>query len=125
VFRIGVFSGRFDKNKEDLMEALVVYITAPNEEEAAKIAKILVEERLAGCVNIIKDIRSIYSWQGKLEDEKEVLMIVKTRLELFSALTSKVKELHSYTVPEVIAMPIVDGSEEYIKWLKEATTQNQ
>jgi periplasmic divalent cation tolerance protein len=107
------------------MEALVVYITAPNEEEAAKIAKILVEERLAGCVNIIKDIRSIYSWQGKLEDEKEVLMIVKTRLELFSALTSKVKELHSYTVPEVIAMPIVDGSEEYIKWLKEATTQNQ
>jgi periplasmic divalent cation tolerance protein len=107
------------------MEALVVYISAPNEEEAAKIAKILVEERLAGCVNIIKDIRSIYSWQGKLEDEKEVLMIVKTRLELFSALTSKVKELHSYTVPEVIAMPIVDGSEEYIKWLKEATTQNQ
>jgi periplasmic divalent cation tolerance protein len=107
------------------MEALVVYITAPNEEEAAKIAKILVEERLAGCVNIIKDIRSIYSWQGKLEDEKEVLMIVKTRLELFSALTSKVKELHSYTVPEVIAMPIVDGSEEYIKWLKEATSQNQ
>ncbi len=107
------------------MEALVVYITAPNEEEAAKIAKILVEERLAGCVNIVKDIRSIYSWQGKLEDEKEVLMIVKTRLKLFSALTSKVKELHSYTVPEVIAMPIVDGSEEYIKWLKEATSQNQ
>jgi len=107
------------------MEALVVYITAPNEEEAAKIAKILVEERLAGCVNIIKDIRSIYSWQGKLEDEKEVLMIVKTRLELFSALTSKVKELHSYTVPEIIAMPIADGSKEYIKWLKEATSQNQ
>jgi len=73
------------------MEALVVYITAPNEEEAAKIAKILVEERLAGCVNIIKDIRSIYSWQGKLEDEKEVLMIVKTRLELFSALLQRSK----------------------------------
>ena len=107
------------------MEALVVYITAPNEEEAAKIAKILVEERLAGCVNIIKDIRSIFSWQGKLEDEKEVLMIVKTRLKLFSALASKVKELHSYTVPEVIAMPIVDGSEEYINWLQKATRQNQ
>jgi periplasmic divalent cation tolerance protein len=107
------------------MEALVVYITAPNEEEAAKIAKILVEERLAGCVNIIKDIRSIYSWQGKLEDEKEVLMIVKTRLELFSALTSKVKELHSYTVPAPPPPPPPHGSEEYIKWLKEATTQNQ
>ncbi len=107
------------------MEALVVYITAPTEEEAAKIAKILVEDRLAGCVNIVKDIRSIYSWQGKLEDEKEVLMIVKTRLELFRALTSKVKELHSYTVPEIIAMPIVDGSEEYINWLQKATRQNQ
>lgn len=107
------------------MEALIVYITAPNEEEAAKIAKILVEERLAGCVNIVKDIRSIYSWQGKLEDEKEVLMIVKTRLKLFSALTSKVKELHSYTVPEIIAMPIVDGSEDYINWLQKATRQNQ
>ena len=107
------------------MEALIVYITAPNEEEAAKIAKILVEERLAGCVNIVKDIRSIYAWQGKIEDEKEVLMIVKTRLELFSALTSKVKELHSYTVPEVIAMPIVDGSPEYIEWLQKATRQAQ
>jgi len=107
------------------MEALIVYITAPNEEEAAKIAKILVEERLAGCVNIVKDIRSIYSWQGKLEDEKEVLMIVKTRQKLFSALTSKVKELHSYTVPEIIAMPIVDGSEDYINWLQKATRKDQ
>ena len=107
------------------MEALVVYISAPNEDEAVKIAKILVEEHLAGCVNIVKDIRSIYSWQEKIEDEKEVLMIVKTRLKLFSALNAKVKELHSYAVPEVIAMPVVDGSEEYIKWLKEATSQNQ
>lgn len=104
------------------MEALVVYITAPNEEEAAKIAKALVEERLVGCVNIVRDIRSIYSWQGKLEDEKEVLMIVKTRLKLFNSLKARVKELHSYTVPEIIALPIVDGSEEYIKWLKEMTT---
>jgi len=106
------------------MYGLVVYITAPSEEEAAKIAHILVEERLAGCVNIVKDIRSIYSWQGKIVDDKEVLMIVKTRLQLFSALTAKVKTLHSYTVPEVIAMPIIDGSEEYINWLKEATSQN-
>lgn len=107
------------------MEALVVYITAPNEDEAAKIAKILVEERLAGCVNIVRDIRSIYSWQGKIEDDREVLMIVKTRLRLFNALTEKVKELHSYSVPEVIAIPVVDGSEDYIKWLKEATSQNR
>jgi periplasmic divalent cation tolerance protein len=107
------------------MEALVVYITAPNEEEAAKIAQALVEERLAGCVNIIKDIRSIYSWQGKIEDEKELLMIVKTRAELFSSLKTRVKELHSYTVPEIIALPVVDGSEEYLAWLRETTKQNE
>jgi periplasmic divalent cation tolerance protein len=107
------------------MEALVVYITAPNEEEAAKIARALVEERLAGCVNIIKDIRSIYSWQGKIEDERELLMIVKTRSELFSSLKTRVKELHSYIVPEIIALPIVDGSEEYLAWLRETTKQNE
>jgi periplasmic divalent cation tolerance protein len=103
------------------MQALVVYITAPNEEEAAKIAQALVEERLAGCVNIIKDVRSIYSWQGKIEDERELLMIVKTRPELFSLLKTRVKELHSYTVPEIIAQPVVDGSEEYLAWLRETT----
>jgi periplasmic divalent cation tolerance protein len=105
------------------MEALVVYITAPNEEEAAKIARAIVEERLAACANIIPAVRSIYSWQGKMEDEKEVLMIVKTRLRLFKALQERVKELHSYTVPEIIALPVVDGSEEYISWLKEVTTK--
>jgi len=105
------------------MEAVVVYITAPSEEEGAKIAKALVEERLAGCVNIVPGIRSIYSWQGQIEDETEVLLIVKTRLKLFNTLKAKVLELHSYSVPEIIALPIVDGSEEYIKWLKDATTQ--
>ena len=107
------------------MEALVVYITAPSEEEGAKIARVLVEERLAGCVNIVPEIRSIYTWQGKIEDEKEVLLIVKTRLKLFTALKSKVLNMHSYSVPEIIALPIVDGSEEYIKWLKDVTMQPQ
>ncbi len=76
------------------MDEIVVFITASNEDEAAKIAKALVEAKLAGCVNIIKNIRSIYSWQGKIEDETEVLMIVKTRKPLFDALIKKVKELH-------------------------------
>jgi len=107
------------------MEALVVYITAPNEQEAAKIAKALVEERLAGCVNIIKDIRSIYCWQGKIEDERELLMIVKTRRALLSSLKTRVKELHSYTVPEIIALPVVGGSEDYLAWLSETTKQNE
>jgi periplasmic divalent cation tolerance protein len=101
------------------MDEIVVFITASDEDEAAKIAKALVANRLAGCVNIIKDIRSIYSWQGKIEDEKEVLMIVKTQKTLFDTLMKKVKELHSYTVPEIIALPIIAGSEDYLKWLNE------
>lgn len=103
------------------MEAIIVYITAPNEDEAAKIAKTIVEERLAGCVNIVKGIRSIYSWQGKMEDDSEALMITKTQRHLFEPLKKRVKELHSYTVPEIIAMPVVEGSEDYLNWLKEAT----
>jgi periplasmic divalent cation tolerance protein len=104
-----------------IMDEIVVFITAPNEDEAAKIAKALVEARLAGCVNIIKDIRSIYSWHSKIEDEKEILMIVKTQKTLFNSLTEKVRELHSYAVPEIIALPIIEGSEDYLKWLEEIT----
>jgi periplasmic divalent cation tolerance protein len=104
------------------MESIVVYITAPNEEEAAGIARVLVESRLAACVNIVGDIRSIYSWQGKIEDEKEVLMIAKTRRELFNTLKAKVLEMHSYSVPEIVAVPIIEGSEEYMNWLKEVTS---
>jgi len=100
---------------------VVVYITASGEDEAARIAKTLVEAKLAACVNIVKNVRSIYSWQGKIEDEPEALMIVKTQRKHFKALSAKVKELHSYSVPEIIALPIVEGSEDYLKWLKEVT----
>jgi len=103
------------------MDEIVVFITTSNEDEAAKISRALVESRLAGCVNIIRDIRSIYSWQGKIEDEPEVLMIAKTRKPLLDAFMKKVKELHSYTVPEIIALPIIGGSEDYLKWLREVT----
>jgi len=102
-------------------DEIVVFITASNEDEAAKIAKALVESKLAACVNIVRNIRSIYLWQGKIQDEPEVLMIVKTQKKLFSALSARVKELHSYTVPEIIALPIVEGSEDYLKWLKGVT----
>jgi periplasmic divalent cation tolerance protein len=98
-------------------ERYVVLITASNAEEAAKIAFALVDEKLAKCVNIIKDIRSIYFWQGKVEDGPECLMIAKTQKSKFPALTKRVKELHSYSVPEIIALPIVEGSEDYLKWL--------
>jgi periplasmic divalent cation tolerance protein len=100
---------------------IVVYVTAPNEEEAGEIARSLVEDKLAGCVNIVKNMRSIYRWQGKIEDEDEVLMIVKTRKEHFAHIREMVKRLHSYSVPEIIALPIVAGSEDYLTWLKEET----
>ena len=103
------------------MDEIVVFVTASNEDEAAKISRALVESKLAGCVNIIRNIRSIYSWQGKIEDEPEVLMIAKTRKPLLDALVKKVKELHSYTVPEIIAFPVIAGSEDYLKWLREVT----
>ncbi|VAX28700.1 Periplasmic divalent cation tolerance protein cutA [hydrothermal vent metagenome] len=104
------------------MEYAVVFITAPDEEEAARIARIIVEERIAGCVNIVKGIRSIYSWEGKVEDEHEVLMIVKTKRELFTELEKRVKELHSYSVPEIISLPVMEGSPEYLEWLKHELT---
>jgi len=104
-----------------MTDCIVVYITAPNEEEGARMAKTLVGEKLAACVNIIKDIRSIYFWQGKVEDEKEVFLIVKTKASLYEKLEEKVKELHTYTVPEVIAVPIVSGSKDYLGWVKDST----
>ncbi len=103
------------------MDNIVVFITASNEDEASKIARALVEARLAACVNVIRNIRSIYSWRGKVEDEAEVLMMAKTRRGLFDALSGKVRELHSYTVPEIIAVPVVQGSADYLNWLMDVT----
>ena len=104
-----------------MTDSLVVMITAATEDDAAAIAKALVEGRLAACVNIVKQVRSIYRWQGKVEDEQEVLMIAKTRYELFVDLVHKVKELHTYAVPEIIALPIVVGFEGYLDWLRAET----
>ncbi len=101
--------------------AIIVFITAPNESDATVIARALVEARLAACVNIVNNVRSIFTWEGNIEDDSEVLMTVKTRRVLFNSLTDKVKELHPYDVPEIIALPIVDGSEDYIRWIEDST----
>lgn len=103
------------------MNEIVVFITASDEDAAVKIARSLVEAKLAGCVNIIKNIRSVYRWEETVEDEPEVLMVAKTKKALFDELMKKVKELHSYTVPEIIALPIVEGSEDYLQWLRDVT----
>lgn len=99
------------------MEYITVFITAPSEEQAAKIANAIVTEGLVKCVNIIRNIRSIYEWKGNIEDQPEVLMIAKTKKERFKDLSLRVKSLHSYEVPEVIALPIIDGLPDYINWL--------
>jgi periplasmic divalent cation tolerance protein len=107
-----------------MTDVSVVFITVPNEEEALKIARMLVEKRIAACVNIINNIRSVYRWEGKIEDDSELLLIVKTLNTLIDDVKSAVKELHSYSVPEIIALPILDGSEDYLKWLEEETKQD-
>ncbi|MDA8104713.1 MAG: divalent-cation tolerance protein CutA [Nitrospiraceae bacterium] len=104
-----------------MTEFIIVLITAQKEEEAAEIAKDIVAKKLAACVNIVRGVRSIYRWKGKTEDEEEVLMILKTKGALFPDLMKRVEELHLYTVPEIIALPIVEGSEKYLGWLKEET----
>jgi periplasmic divalent cation tolerance protein len=101
--------------------AIVILVTCGSEEEAVKIANSLVEERLAACANIISPVRSIYRWEGKIWDEKEWLLIMKTQKKRFEDLEKKVKSLHSYSVPEIVAFPIVEGSASYLKWLEETT----
>ncbi|GAB4390663.1 MAG: divalent-cation tolerance protein CutA [Thermodesulfovibrionales bacterium] len=103
------------------MGNMVVFVTAPDAGEAAAMARALVEERLAACVNIVGGVRSIYSWEGKVEDGSEALMVIKTREALFEALAKRVAELHSYEVPEVIALPITKGAEKYLRWMEEVT----
>jgi len=107
--------------RERMGESIVVLVSCGSEEEATKIANSLVKEGLAACVNIISPVRSIYRWEGKIWDEKEWVLIIKTQKKRFEELQKKVKSLHSYSVPEVIALPIVEGSAPYLKWLEETT----
>lgn len=106
---------------KSMSEAIVVLVTCGSEEEAAKIANSLVEERLAACVNIISPVRSIYRWEGKIWDEREWMLVIKTLKKRFEDLEKKVKSIHSYSVPEIVALPIAEGSASYIKWLEEMT----
>lgn len=102
-------------------EHIVVFITAASNDEADRIADALVSRRKAACVNIVPQVRSKFWWQGKIESEDEALLIVKTRSALLDEVIGLVKANHSYEVPEVIAMPIVGGSEDYLAWLDEET----
>jgi len=101
---------------------IVVLVTTSSTEEAEKIARRLVEERLVACGNIIAGVTSIFRWEGKISTESEALLILKTRADLFDRARKLIEELHSYDVPEVIALPIVRGNEQYLKWLAGETS---
>jgi periplasmic divalent cation tolerance protein len=97
----------------------VIYITAKDTTQAKEIARRLVEERLAACANIIEKVSSIYWWRGKIEEDEEAFIIIKTLKDKVPAIVERVKELHTYEVPEIIALEIVEGSENYLRWLRE------
>jgi len=98
----------------------VILITTKNVQEAKKIANLLVNDKLVACVNIIKDVQSLFWWQGKLDNAKEVLLVIKTKKSKFPKIVKAVKLLHSYSVPEIIALPIVEGNKEYLQWIEDS-----
>lgn len=104
--------------------ATLVLVTAASERQAGRIGRALVEAKLAACVNIVPGVRSIFRWAGKVAREREVLLIAKSRADLFDRLAAEVKRLHSYQVPEVIAFPIGQGAADYLGWIQESTRKS-
>ena len=106
------------------MSATLVYVTASSKDEALKIARAVVEERLAACANVFQPITSIYWWDGKLQEEGETSFILKTRADLVDALTQRVKALHSYTCPCVVALPVAAGNPDFLAWIDNETRKD-
>ena len=100
-----------------MTDKIVVLSTCASPEEAGKIARTLVEKRLAACVNILPAVRSIYRWKDVIEDDQEALLLIKSSRELFNELRAEIERQHSYEVPEAVAIPIVDGLERYLEWM--------
>ncbi len=98
---------------------IVVFCTVPNEATAQEIARQLVEEKLAACCNIIPGLKSIYTWENKIQEDAEHLLLIKSRQMVFSRLEDRIKELHPYRIPEIISLPIIKGNKEYLKWIGE------
>ncbi len=103
---------------------IIVLITTPDRQTGEKMARQLLEQKLAACVNIFSPVTSLFRWQGKIETEQEALLLVKTRAELFaSRLVPTVRSLHPYDEPEIIALPILSGSQSYLDWIEAETTE--
>jgi periplasmic divalent cation tolerance protein len=103
-------------------DAIVVFVTAANRTEAEQIGQALVEKKLIACCNIVEPVFSIFHWQSKICRENEVLLILKSVLDRFDLITEAVKKMHSYETPEIIALPIIVGSEDYLSWVRKETS---
>lgn len=100
-----------------MTDKIVVLSACASVEEANRIATELVEKRLAACVNMMSGVRSVYRWKNEVEESQEVLLVIKTSRALFESVASQIEKMHSYEVPEVIALPVVDGAEQYLEWM--------
>ena len=100
---------------------VVAYLVCKDREEARRIGRALVEERLAACVNIAGDVESMYWWEGQVQDDREVVLLAKTTRTRFPSLEARARALHSYEVPCIVALPIVGGSDAYLAWLRRET----
>ncbi len=96
---------------------IVVFVTAKDKQEAEKISRGLLEAKLIACANILEGVHSLYWWQGKIDSSQEALLVLKTKTSLFKKVQAKVKALHSYQTPEIIALPLADGSPDYLRWI--------
>jgi len=103
----------------------VAFVTVPNEELGKRLARGLVEKKLAACVNIIPSIKSIYQWEGKIEEDSELLLMIKTRSSLISEVSKYVRQNHSYDVAEVISLPIESGNPPYLDWIGKSVPESQ
>ncbi len=103
---------------------IVVFVTAKDLSEAKRISQKLLEEKLIACANIVEGVKSFFWWQGKIDNAQEVLLILKSQESLFKKIVKTVKSVHSYEVPEVIALPIVEGNPDYLRWIDESLRQH-
>ncbi|MEM2941923.1 MAG: divalent-cation tolerance protein CutA [Candidatus Bathyarchaeia archaeon] len=108
--------------RERLGEATLVLVTCPDKESADRIASSLTTKGLAACVNVAEGVRSLYRWRGKIEESRELLLMIKTRKRILDKVIYEVKLHHPYQTPEIIAFPIIGGSQEYLRWLIEETS---
>lgn len=103
------------------MEYIVIYCTVPSKKEGKEIAKLLIQQNLAACVNIIDKVESVFSWDGQIMEEKEAMLIIKSKQDLFNKINHTIQKMHSYNIPEVIAIPILQADATYLKWIDHET----